>query len=335
MEVLVKMKIFISTLGGLLLLAGAAKAGQIKPLGLWPFSAPAVSSPDVIETPTHGDIVYDTTAKTFKGFTHANWQDFLNTASASFNLTDIDNGDSPYTVLTDDGLILVDANAGSVTINLPQISTVPLGKVYRVKRTDSNLSYTVTLDGYSTENIESSGTYALYTLGETVEIVNDNTKWRVIGHNSESGWLSYTPTISGFGSVTSVDFKYRRIGDSVEVMGAWKGGTNAASSPTISLPGGRSIDSSKILSVTMRSFVGVLYGMVTTTAINTPVTSRGPWWVSVLTSDLTTVFLGNDLDMDDSATDSLFRNQTAVAAFPTNSLGYAVRFTVPISGWQN
>ena len=51
-----------------------------------------------------------------------------------------------------------------------------------------------------------------------------------------SDWVSYTPTISGFGTETNVDFKFRRVGDSIDIEGEFTAGTVAASEAQVSLP---------------------------------------------------------------------------------------------------
>jgi len=62
-----------------------------------------------------------------------------------------------------------------------------------------------------------------------------------------SDWQSYTPTVSaGFGSATNISAKYRRIGDSIEIIGSHTNGTVAGSLASISLPSGLSIDSNKL-----------------------------------------------------------------------------------------
>lgn len=56
----------------------------------------------------------------------------------------------------------------------------------------------------------------------------------------------YTPTIVGFGTVTSVDFKWNRVGDKIRVRGRFITGTPAATQASISLPSGFSIDLGKV-----------------------------------------------------------------------------------------
>lgn len=63
-------------------------------------------------------------------------------------------------------------------------------------------------------------------------------------------WTAYTPTFTGFGTVTNDEFYYRRVGDSVEIAGAWTNGTCTATEARISLPSGMtSADTTKITSI--------------------------------------------------------------------------------------
>jgi hypothetical protein len=49
-------------------------------------------------------------------------------------------------------------------------------------------------------------------------------------------WKSYTPTFTGFGTPTNVDFSYRRVGDSLEIRGYCTSGISTATEARISLP---------------------------------------------------------------------------------------------------
>jgi len=54
-------------------------------------------------------------------------------------------------------------------------------------------------------------------------------------------WLSYTPVTAGFGTVASVDVRYRRVGSSIEVQGQFTAGTVTSSEAQIGLPTGLTI----------------------------------------------------------------------------------------------
>lgn len=51
-------------------------------------------------------------------------------------------------------------------------------------------------------------------------------------------WQSYTPTFQGFGTPTSVEFQYRRVGSNVEIEGKFVSGTSTAVEARIGLPTG-------------------------------------------------------------------------------------------------
>lgn len=56
-----------------------------------------------------------------------------------------------------------------------------------------------------------------------------------------SEWISYTPTTSGFGTITSDNVYYRRVGSSIEVQGEFTNGTVSATEAQIGLPSGLTI----------------------------------------------------------------------------------------------
>ena len=62
-----------------------------------------------------------------------------------------------------------------------------------------------------------------------------------------SEWTSYTPTFTAFGTVSSVSFYWRRIGDSIQIQGRFTSGTPSASEGRISLPSGLTAASSQKL----------------------------------------------------------------------------------------
>lgn len=58
-----------------------------------------------------------------------------------------------------------------------------------------------------------------------------------------SDWQSYTPTLTGFGTATGVDFKYRRVGSDIEIQGYFTSGTPTATQARVSLPSGATVSS--------------------------------------------------------------------------------------------
>jgi hypothetical protein len=76
------------------------------------------------------------------------------------------------------GLYLVDATAGAVTVNLPAAASSQ-GYSVTVKKTDSSVN-AVTLDGDTTETIDGATTYALSTQYDSVSIRCDGTEWFIV-----------------------------------------------------------------------------------------------------------------------------------------------------------
>lgn len=55
-------------------------------------------------------------------------------------------------------------------------------------------------------------------------------------NNVDTDWIAYTPTFTGFGTVTGIDIEYKRVGDSLKVRGYFTSGTPTATEAQISLP---------------------------------------------------------------------------------------------------
>jgi len=61
-----------------------------------------------------------------------------------------------------------------------------------------------------------------------------------------TAWASYTPTFAGFGTVTNVEIFWRQVGDTVFIAGSFRCGTVAASAASMTIPAGKTIDTTKI-----------------------------------------------------------------------------------------
>ena len=100
---------------------------------------------------------------------------------------------------------------------------------------------------YLHSNLTALDANVYYGVSVLVEALDD-----YVIHASEKReeWQSYTPTVQGFGGtptdISSVEFFYQRVGDSVNIRGRFTTGTVAANEARISLPAGLTSDSSKI-----------------------------------------------------------------------------------------
>ena len=98
------------------------------------------------------------------------WRDLVHTT--------IDDTDSPYTVLATDEVILCDALAGPITVNMPALSSS--GRVITVKKIDASANF-VTIDGDGAETIDGDATPDLTALNQVKAMLDASaTNWSVI-----------------------------------------------------------------------------------------------------------------------------------------------------------
>lgn len=78
----------------------------------------------------------------------------------------------------DDYLILVDASAGAVTVNLPAAAS-SAGRIFQCKKKDASAN-AMTLDGNGSETIDGAGTLATTTQYTSFTVICDGTEWWVL-----------------------------------------------------------------------------------------------------------------------------------------------------------
>lgn len=61
------------------------------------------------------------------------------------------------------------------------------------------------------------------------------------GGGTITSYAAYTPTLTGFGTPTNVDFEWRRVGNAYDIHGCFTSDTPTATEARISLPGGASV----------------------------------------------------------------------------------------------
>lgn len=137
-----------------------------------------------------------------------------------------------YTATTSDDVILASGSAFTVTLYAASGNT---GKVLRIKKTDSSLTNIVTIDGNASETIDGALTVTLNTQYEEYTIVCDGSGWQVLEHIIPSLPTAYTPTFTGFGTVTNINFRSWRVGPMLYVLGFFTTGTTTATEARISI----------------------------------------------------------------------------------------------------
>lgn len=132
-------------------------------------------------------------------------------------------------------------------------------------------------------------------------------------------WQAYTPTLTNFGTTTSNEFFWRRVGDSLEVQGRFVSGTTVSATAAISVPTGLTIGT-----LTSTSSVGRWASSVPTASVS----KGGP---ILATSGGTTVAWSAD-EYTTAIASLTARN---ASAFVGSGDAVSIFFRVPITGWSS
>ncbi len=85
------------------------------------------------------------------------------------------------------------------------------------------------------------------------------TDFGAAGFGSFTPWTAYTPTITGFGTVSVNNAFYRIVGDTMEIKGTFTSGTATTVPGNISLPSGFIVDNAKLPEPNNKTFLGLLF----------------------------------------------------------------------------
>lgn len=227
---------------------------------------------------------------------------------------------------------IITLSGASFTDFLPD-SALCKGQIYTFIHSGTSLSQVYTLDGFSTQTIGGSTTVAMHTNGQVLRIIADGSNWLILDSKTSNAWTSYTPVPAGFGTCTNMEMFWTRMGENMRVRGSFLSGVSAAASPTIPLPTGAVLATTK-MSLAKRMSYGTWIGSITTTVAQLAATTRGPWAVTTDDAVTDSVLLCQDVDKDNDAADQVFVEQAYTAMTDTASTSWQlVDFTVPISGW--
>lgn len=236
-----------------------------------------------------------------------------------------------YTATGDETVITCNAASSAFRVDLPTAASVS-GKRYLIKRTDSNVLNVVTVDPSGSETIDGSTGTTLNTQYEGLEIVSDGSNWHTIQRFIPNQWAT-TLTFSastGFGTLSSTAYQWRREGDSIRARGFFDAGTVAATSAFINLPAGIVLDTTDVASGTNRWAVGSLFnsGAGGGDGIFT-VTAGRVLYVDTANTDRVLVSRFNALD----ASGDIFQSANVSAMMNTGAQVF-FDFLLPVSGWK-
>ncbi len=144
-----------------------------------------------------------------------------------------------------------------------------------------------------------------------------------------SDWQTYTPTIgstTGFGAISAASGKWRKVGDSIEVIANFTAGTVAAAIGGITIPPGLSIDANKLSLNNTTGASGSLVG----TWNNSVASGTGGFLLTAPATSTSTVYFAPYFAV--AAAHALPGGVSSAIAGTGNQL--FVKFTVPIQGWS-
>lgn len=118
-------------------------------------------------------------------------------------------------------------------------------------------------------------------------------------NNLSPVWATYTPTITGFGTVSAAKGSYKQFGDALRIKIYFTAGTVAASLASFTLPGGFTLSSStsKVPVVNTTSQSGIVVGNYYANNVDTNLTNA--WFGPVVTAPSTStslIYVGKSVD---------------------------------------
>lgn len=138
-----------------------------------------------------------------------------------------------------------------------------------------------------------------------------------------SDWVQYTPTITGFGTVSSVAFYSRRVGDTLEVQGLFVPGTTTATQAQITI--GYNGSNANVTIASGTKYGGGIIGHANLNAAN------GTYFTLDVISSPTLNYINLGAQTASSSS-AVAANGSAVA---NSGNQVAMYFKVPIQGWSS
>jgi hypothetical protein len=136
--------------------------------------------------------------------------------------------------------------------------------------------------------------------------------------NFVTDWQSYTPTYTGFGTVSTSNILWRRVGDNIEIAGSFVSGTSTATEARLSLPTGlTSAGTGKIPNLMIAGTWGV---------DSTSITSYKSVLVEPSTSYVT-------FSLQNGSTNDLTKQNGS--GIISNGTKMSIKASIPIEGWAN
>lgn len=199
-----------------------------------------------------------------------------------------------YTMLVTDDAVL-GSTGSSWTLSL-FTAVGNGGKIIYLTKTSNDFNVW-TIDANGSETIGGALTITLNTLNENAVLISDNANWQIISRTYPEVWTAYTPTCTGFGTVSTNSGFWKRSGHSILTRGKFTAGTATAVEARVSLPTGITSESSTYIPTIIHAGEFVQSGngaLVMRTLIEPSVTYTTFSWQGAGNNSLTKIN-GNDV----------------------------------------
>lgn len=232
-------------------------------------------------------------------------------------------------------------SGASFTITLPTAASIA-GQTVAFQHNGTSLTQVYTFNTTSSQTIGgiASGSYALYTNGESLTLISDGSNWQILNHTSNTNWvdagvmtIGATTTAPTKTSSPTIDKIYwRREGSDAVIRfnfasSATTGGAAGTGNYLFGLPANMSVSTAALtFYVTVNETIQKLTNLVGNGYAGTSTTGREDCYVSVF--DATNVRLSTAASGTDIG--------SGLAPINGGSAGgsFSGNYRVPIVGWQ-
>lgn len=225
------------------------------------------------------------------------------------------------------GVVNITAPTINLTGNIPSIDS---NKIEISSTTEGSAPCPVMTNAQMLAIATPTGGDCIYNSNDETQYNYNSTtsQWEILGviTNIENitDWKSFPVVATNYGTISSGQAYWRRVGDTMEVRGSFIAGTGAASVASLDLPVGYTIDFNKINS-SSQNVLGTSFRSVGNNSFG-PIGLEHTIHTDKVDAD--SVFFANG-----SSTASTFRFN--IGNEWNNGEGNAFNFSVPISGWES
>lgn len=266
-----------------------------------------------------GRIAYVTGSNSLYADNGSSWDQIASTD----NSLAVTSKTANYTILSTDDVILCDGSGGAFTVTLPAAAS-NTGKRFYIVKTDADIGEPITVDGNASETINGALTTTLNTQNECLVVISDGTNFLILERRIPKGWASWTPTLTGFGTVSGLNARWRRDGEDLIAEVVFTAGSVTGDLAEATLPSDITIDDLDTVNYPTGSWVRSIAGTTTESNAGSVLVSQS--------NSLTSVYFGQaENSGTTAASPTAPANGNDIA---TGSTQFSFYFRVRVDGWN-